>query len=128
MLEHPHFGWLVVIILLLLPTLLAVWFANSFATVVDPLVQTLIKPLVDILANIPLSLPREMLIGRYGLLTMGPLLLVWAVPTVILYALCLGTYKASGLVERITVAIHPLLRPFGLSGRDLVAGRDGIWL
>ena len=41
-------------------------------------------------------------------------------PTVILYALFLGAYKASGLVERITVALHPLLRPFGLSGRDLV--------
>ena len=119
-LEHPQFGWLVAIILLLLPTLLAVWFANSFAAVADPLMQTLIQPLVDVLADIPLSLPREMLIGRYGLLTMGPLLLVWAVPTVILYAFCLGTYKASGLVERITVALHPLLHPFGLSGRDLV--------
>lgn len=119
-LEHPQFGWLVALILLLLPTLLAVWFANSFAAVADPLVQTLIKPLIDVLADIPLSLPKAMLIGRYGLLTMGPLLWVWAVPTVILYALCLGTYKASGLVERITVALHPLLRPFGLSGRDLV--------
>ena len=119
-LEHPQFGWLVAILLLLLPTLLAVWFANSFAAVADPLVQTLIQPLVDVLAEIPLSLPKAMLIGRYGLLTMGPLLLVWAVPTVILYAVCLGTYKASGLVERITVALHPLLHPFGLSGRDLV--------
>lgn len=119
-LEHPQFGWLVALILLLLPTLLAVGFANSFAAVADPLVQSLVKPLVDVLADIPLSLPREMLIGRYGLLTMGPLLWVWAVPTVILYAVCLGTYKASGLVERITVALHPLLRPLGLSGRDLV--------
>lgn len=119
-LEHPQFGWMVAIILLLLPTLLAVWFANSVAAVADPLVQTLLQPLIDILANIPLSLPKAMLIGRYGLLTMGPLLWVWAVPTVILYALCLGIYKASGLVERITVALHPLLRRFGLSGRDLV--------
>lgn len=120
LLEHPQLGWLIAISLLLLPTLLAVWFANSVAAVADPLMQTLLQPLVDILANIPLSLPREMLIGRYGLLTMGPLLWVWAVPTVILYALCLGTYKASGLVERITVALHPLLHPLGLSGRDLV--------
>lgn len=120
MLEHPQFGWLVAIILLLLPTLLAVWFANSFAAVADPLVQILFTPLIDVLADIPLSLPKAMLIGRYGLLMMGPLLWVWAVPTVILYALCLGTYKASGLVERITVALHPLLHPLGLSGRDLV--------
>jgi Fe2+ transport system protein B len=32
----------------------------------------------------------------------------------------LGAYKASGLVERITITLDPLLRPFGLSGRDLV--------
>lgn len=62
----------------------------------------------------------EILVGRYGLVTMGPLLFVWVVPTVVLYALFLGAYKASGLIERITVAIHPALRPIGLSGRDLV--------
>ncbi len=41
-------------------------------------------------------------------------------PTVVLYALFLGAYKASGLVERITMTLDPLLRKFGLSGRDLV--------
>lgn len=51
---------------------------------------------------------------------MAPLLLLWAAPTVLLFALLLGVYKASGLLERLTVAVHPLVRPFGLSGRDLV--------
>ena len=51
---------------------------------------------------------------------MGPLLFIWAMPTVVLYALFLGAYKASGLVERITITLDPLLRKFGLSGRDLV--------
>jgi ferrous iron transport protein B len=51
---------------------------------------------------------------------MGPLMFVWALPTVVLYALILGAYKASGLLDRLTVAIHPLTRPFGLSGRDVV--------
>ncbi|MGB7414688.1 MAG: nucleoside recognition domain-containing protein [Thermosynechococcaceae cyanobacterium] len=119
LLEHPRVGWLVAILLLFLPAILAVGFANRFAAIADPLMQGLIKPLIDALTGLP-PLPEAMLIGRYGLLTMGPLLFVWAVPTVILYALFLGTYKASGLVERITVALHPLLRPFGLSGRDLV--------
>ncbi len=119
LLEHPQIGWLWAISLLLLPAILAVWSANSFATSAEPLVQGLVKPTVEGLSSLP-SLVREILIGRYGLVTMGPLLLVWAVPTVILYALFLGAYKASGLVERITVALHPLLHPFGLSGRDLV--------
>ena len=51
---------------------------------------------------------------------MSPLLFIWAMPTVVLYALFLGAYKASGLIERITITLDPLLRPFGLWGRDLV--------
>ncbi|MEM8615224.1 MAG: GTPase, partial [Cyanobacteria bacterium P01_H01_bin.105] len=116
-LEHRRWGWLLAVLLLLLPAVLAVGVANGVAGVLDPLVQAGLTPLVTILSQTPL---REILIGRYGLITMGPLLFVWAVPTVILYALFLGAYKASGLVERMTVALHPLLRPFGLSGRDLV--------
>ncbi|MGD1927738.1 MAG: nucleoside recognition domain-containing protein [Leptolyngbyaceae cyanobacterium] len=118
-LEHPRWGWLLAILLLLLPAVIAVGVANGVAGVLDPLVQAGLAPLVNVLSQAP-SLLEAILIGRYGLVTMGPLLLVWAVPTVMLYALFLGAYKASGLVERITVALHPLLRPFGLSGRDLV--------
>ena len=118
-LEHPRWGGLLAVILLLLPAVMAVWVANGVAGILDPLIQTGLAPLVSVLSQAP-SLLGEILIGRYGLVTMGPLLLVWAVPTVILYALFLGAYKASGLVERITVALHPYLRPFGLSGRDLV--------
>lgn len=118
-LEHPRWGGLLAILLLLLPAVIAVGVANGVAGLLDPLIQTGLAPLVNVLSQAP-SLLEAILIGRYGLVTMGPLLFIWAVPTVILYALFLGAYKASGLVERITVALHPLLRPFGLSGRDLV--------
>lgn len=119
LLEHPQMGWLVAILLLLLPAILAVWFANAFAAGVDPLVQGLLASVIERLSSLPGFL-AAILSGPYGLVTMGPLLFVWALPTVVLYALFLGAYKASGLVERLTMALHPLLRPFGLSGRDLV--------
>ena len=119
LLEHPQMGWLMAIVLLLIPAIVAVWSANSFANLADPIVQNAIVPLVEALSQLPVWL-REILIGQYGLITMSPLLFVWAIPTVILYALFLGAYKASGLIERITIALDPLLRPFGLSGRDLV--------
>ena len=93
--------------------------ASSFATLVDPVVQNGVNPIVESLSKLPIWL-KELLIGQYGLLTMGPLLFIWAMPTVVLYALFLGAYKASGLIERITITLDPLLRPFGLSGRDLV--------
>ena len=118
-LEHPRWGGLLAILLLLWPAVMSVWVANGVSGILDPLIQTGLAPLVNFLSQAS-SLLEAILIGRYGLVTMGPLLFVWAVPTVIVYALFLGAYKASGLVERMTVALHPLLRPFGLSGRDLV--------
>jgi Fe2+ transport system protein B len=63
---------------------------------------------------------KDVVIGKYGLITMGPLLFVWAVPTVLVYALVVGTYKASGILDRITVALHPAVRHIGITGRDLV--------
>jgi len=119
LLKHDYWGPVAAILLLLLPAIIAVGTANSLAGFVEPLVQGLFKPLVEQLNPLP-SLLREILVGRYGLVTMGPLLFVWAVPTVVLYALFLGAYKASGLIDRITVAMHPLMLPLGLTGRDLV--------
>jgi Fe2+ transport system protein B len=56
----------------------------------------------------------------YGLLNMGPFLFVWALPTVIMFSVILGVYKSTGLVDRMNWALHPLMRPLGLSGRDAV--------
>jgi ferrous iron transport protein B len=97
---------------LMLPGAAVVWIANSFATKIDPLVRAALEPVVRHGNYLFLS-------GDYGLLTMGPLLFVWAVPVVVLYAIVLGVYKASGLIDAISDAGDPLLRPFGLSGRDL---------
>jgi Fe2+ transport system protein B len=118
-LEHKIIGPLFAIILLLLPALVAVYAANHSAEWLDPLVQSVTKRLVAVTETWP-ELLRVLLAGDYGLLTMGPLLFVWAVPTVLLYALILGAFKASGLLDRLTTALHPLLRPFGLTGRDVV--------
>jgi ferrous iron transport protein B len=117
--EHRRAGWALGALLLLLPALLAVCGANTLAGVVEPLVERMTAPLMAGAARLPAAL-AEPLAGDYGLLAMGPLLLVWAVPTVVLYALLLGAYRASGLLDRISVAMHPLMRPIGLTGRDLV--------
>lgn len=119
LLEHRYLGPVLAVFLLLLPAIAAVWAANTFADLFDPAFQSLVEPLAKWLGRLP-SPAGEVFAGRYGLVTMGPLLFVWTVPTVVLYALFLGVYKASGLIDRITAAIHPLIRPFGLSGRDLV--------
>lgn len=117
--EQRIIGPVLALVLLLLPAFAAVWCANSFAALVEATVQTFTARWVESLQQLPAVL-AAVLVGRYGFLTMGPLLFVWAVPTVVSYAFLLGAYKASGLLDRLSAAIHLLIRPFGLSGRDLV--------
>lgn len=50
---------------------------------------------------------------------MGPLLLVWALPTVVVVAALQGVATASGLTDRLSAALDPLTRHIGLQGRDL---------
>ncbi len=105
-------------VLLVLPALLAVLGANQAAAWLDPLAAAGTTPLAERVAGWPGPL-GAVLAGDYGLLTMGPLLFVWAVPTVLVYSALISAYKLSGLADLIGTALHPLLRPVGLHGRDV---------
>jgi len=89
------------VFLLLLPAVATVWAANTFAGLIDPAIQSLAGPLAEWFGQLP-SPAGEVLAGRYRLMMMGPLLFVWAGPTVVLYTLFLSIYKASGLIDLIT--------------------------
>ncbi|REK17408.1 MAG: ferrous iron transporter B [Planctomycetota bacterium] len=124
-LEHRVVGPLVAILLLFLPALATIYGANAVADLLHPIVASWFEPVIATVNDTWPSWLRIVLTAQqgefgYGLLNMGPFLLVWALPTVLMFALILGAYKASGLIERINVALHPLMRPFGLSGRDVV--------
>lgn len=117
-LEHPAVLAAFAIALLLLPAVGAVWVANHLAGLLEPDLDGALAPLLATLAGLPSPL-GDLLAGPYGIVAMGPFLLLWALPTVILYALLLGALKSSGALELITAGLHPLVRPLGLSGRDL---------
>jgi Fe2+ transport system protein B len=124
-LEQQILGPLLAILLLFLPALATIYGANEVANLLHPIVASWFEPVIAFVNVACPSWLRVVLTAQqgefgYGLLNMGPFLLVWALPTVLMFALILGAYKASGLIERINVAIHPLMRPFGLSGRDVV--------
>jgi Fe2+ transport system protein B len=123
--EHRAVGPLVAILLLFLPALATIYGANAAADLLHPIVASWFEPVIATVNATWPSWLRIVLTAQhgefgYGLLNMGPFLLVWALPTVLMFALILGAYKASGLIERINVALHPYMRPFGLSGRDVV--------
>lgn len=125
LLEHRFLGPLLAIVLLFLPALATIYGANRFADGLHPHVANALEPLIVAVNTHAPGWVKTVLTAEneefgYGLLNMGPFLLVWAFPTVLLFSVILAVYKASGLIERINVAIHPLARPFGLSGRDVI--------
>jgi Fe2+ transport system protein B len=125
LLEHRLWGPVLCLLLLLLPALATVFGANRVAEWLHPPVNAALAPLsagIDASAPWPIALVLTARHGEfgYGLLNMGPFLFVWALPTVLLFSLISAVYKTTGLIERINVALHPLVRPLGLSGRDLV--------
>lgn len=105
--------------LLLAPAVAAVAAAWTVAGLAEGPVESAGEQLAAASSSWPTPLPA-LLAGDYGLGTMVPLLVVWALPAVTTLALLLGALKASGLLDRLTTAVHPLVRPFGLTGRDLV--------
>ena len=117
--ERPYAGPAVSIGLLLLPAAVAVWFANTLAGELDPIVGAAFEPLLGVAATLPDPL-AAVLTNQYGFLSMGPFLFVWAGPTMLIFAVLIGVYKNTGLVTRMTVALHPTMRRVGLTGRDLV--------
>ncbi|HVM00124.1 MAG TPA: nucleoside recognition domain-containing protein [Egibacteraceae bacterium] len=118
-LERRRVGPTVAALALVIPSVVAVWAANLVAGLAQAPVEALTERAAALVTGWPFPL-AEIVAGDFGLLTMGPLLLVWALPTVAVYALLLGAYKTSGLADRLTAAVHPLVRPVGLEGRDVV--------
>ncbi len=113
-----RFRPLLALLLLLAPAWVAVDTANRLADRIDPVVRVASGTFAGWLASWPEPL-REILAGDYGFFTMGPLLLVWATPVVALHALLMSTYRASGLLGRLTSAVDPWLGPFRMTGHDL---------
>ena len=125
LMDHPILGPTVAIALVLIPALATIYGANRLADRLHAPVNDAVTPVIRYVdAHFP-EWARVVLTSTqsdfgYGLLNMGPFLIVWALPTVLLFSLILGFYKNTGLIERINGVLHPLVRPLGLSGRDLV--------
>jgi len=119
LLERIASNPLAALALLFLPAGIAVVNANRFADwLSDPLSRRL-QPLLERIAAWP-DLLAALFGGDYGLVAMLPFLVLYAAPTILVFSAMLAVYKSSGLIDRISVALHPWLRPFGIGGRDLV--------
>jgi small GTP-binding protein len=117
--DVPFAGQMLSVLLLFLPAWIAVENANRLADSFYGGVKNLIAPFLEIINRFPAPV-SNVLGGDYGLLSMSPFLFLYAVPTVVIFSLILAVYKSSGLIDRLTVSLHPLLLSFGITGRDFV--------
>jgi len=105
--------------LLLLPTVIAVTQANRFADWLAHPLTAGIAPFQNWIERAPPPV-AALFAGDYGLVAMFPFLLLYALPTILIFSTLLALYKSTGLINRLSLTLHPWLRPFGLGGRDLV--------
>lgn len=107
------------LLLLFAPACYAVIQANAIADALYGTVYKTFEPLLAWLHLLPAPLAAT-LGGDYGVFAMLPFLLLYALPTIITFTLLIEIYKTTGLIDRLSSALYPWLRPFGLAGRDLV--------
>lgn len=111
--------------MLLLSFALPVYLAYGLSGGLQPLADAaLIEPLSRALASAPPAL-QTLLVGGYGLVSLGLYSFIWAFPVVALIGLAMALTEESGLKDRMTAALDPALRHIGLSGRDLVPVLSG---
>jgi len=107
------------LLLLFGPAWVAVTQANALADHYYDSVGALLEGPLAWLNSLPAPLAAT-LGGDYGVVAMFPFLLLYALPTILIFTGIIAIYKSTGLIDRLSYGLHPWLKPFGLGGRDLV--------
>jgi ferrous iron transport protein B len=112
-------GQLVALMLLVLPMVIAVNYAIQFSDYFYDYLEYFIDPLLIVVNSLPS--PLNYWLGRdYGAIAMFPFLLLYALPTILIFSIVISVYKSSGLIDQISLSLDPIFKHFGLTGRDLV--------
>lgn len=121
--EHPTVGpWAAVVTMLLMfavPVALAYLLSQWLQPVTESMI---IAPIVAVLEPLEQLSPllHSLLVGSYGLLTLGWYSFLWAFPVVLFIGLSVAVVEETGVKDRITGALDPWMRHVGLHGRDLI--------
>lgn len=116
----PVVGKLLALMFCLAIFAVPVFTAYFLASWLQPLAESyILNPLTEALSNLPVLL-SVLLVGDYGLLTLGSYSFIWAFPVIALVAVATVLTEESGMQEHITHALDGWLRKIGLTGRDLV--------
>lgn len=123
--EHTVWGRLSSLSALLLMFAAPVYIAYLFSGWTQPLADRwLLDPLRESLLNVP-DFIQDIVVGDYGVVSLGLYSFVWAFPVVLLVGLSVAITEESGLKDRITDALDGWMRTIGLNGRDLIPVLSG---
>lgn len=117
--EQTGLAPLISFLILVLPAWFAVTNANAFADWLYPTIEQPVNLIKNKLSLLPEPL-NQMMIGDYGLVAMLPFLILYALPTVVIFSIIISLYKTTGLIDRLSYRLDPVMHKIGLSGRDLV--------
>lgn len=106
-------------VLLLLPALVSVQLAIGFADQTSAVLEHLLQHLAAVLHHLPDPL-RTMLIGSYGVISMLPFLVLYALPTLLIFSVLVWALKDSGLLSYIGYLLDPWLFRLGLSSQSIL--------
>ncbi len=122
--SEKKFNHLFIVILSLLIILamygLPVYGAFLIASFIEQMVQTSFISHLENLFHATPAFFKEIAVGPYGLFTLGFYSFIWAFPVVVLISLSISITSESGIKDRLTIAIDPVLRKVGLTGRDII--------
>jgi Fe2+ transport system protein B len=126
--EHRMLGpWAAALTMLLMfavPVALAYLLSQWLQPIFDAL---LIGPITTAFAPLEATAPlmHFLLVGSYGLITLGWYSFLWAFPVVLFIGLSVAVADETGIKDRIAAALDPWLRKIGLNGRDLIPVLSG---
>ncbi|MBB6023773.1 small GTP-binding protein [Paenibacillus sp. JGP012] len=123
--EHSIVGRFYALAALIILFAVPVYLAYLFSDLIQPLAEAwIIEPLNRVISGLwgPF---QAILLGDYGILSLGLYSFVWAFPVVLLIGISVAVTEESGLKDRITDALDGWMRRIGLNGKDLIPVLSG---
>ncbi|WP_163582887.1 FeoB small GTPase domain-containing protein [Gracilibacillus saliphilus] len=113
-------GPILALLIILAMFAVPVFAAYLFVTWLEPITdQYLLTPITIWLEQTPVFL-ANVLVGDYGVITLGWYSFLWAFPVVLLISITTTITEEIGIQEHLTNSLDPWLRNIGLTGRDLL--------
>ena len=104
---------------LLAPPIIAVLLANAIADNLNATVSHAMGPILQQINSLPQ--PINYILGEnYGIISMLPFLLLYALPTVLIFSAIFSFYTKTGILNRASNSLNNLFIPFGVGGHDII--------